>query len=292
MRARRHRHRHRYISAAALSLLPAAGGCADRADGAESSAPLCNGESSVRLAYNLAGGGQVLPGSQVMSENGFEFLLVEGSCRAWFLQKPSSDVRTVQLSADAAQALAADMHVADWAGLRGDYVRNLCDGPSVVLRFGTTRITIDSACRGSDPAAAVLGLQDAARSSLSATYATAAPVDGPVRFVLVAEQPDVIWPTLVAAAAAPWPLAAAPETLALSFDEALRYQPGSSRALDPPDADRLRELRRTFFAGGGGQLSGGFIPVVGTGGARYQLFVRDSIPLEDAAGLLHVDDPP
>ena len=67
---------------------------------------------------------------------------------------------------------------------------------------------------------------------------------------MVAEPPDVIWPPLVAAAAAPWPLAVAPETLALSSDAAQRYQPGSSLALAPPDADRLRELRRRFFAGG------------------------------------------
>jgi hypothetical protein len=261
-------------------------------DRADQSATICNGEPSVRLAYVMAGGGQTLPGSQVMSENGFQFLLVEGSCRAWFLQKPALDVHTVQLSAAAAQTLAVDMHLVDWAGLRGEYVRNLCDGPSSLLRFGDARILIDSACGGPDPAAAVTGLEDAVRRSLAAAYATAAPVDGPVRFVLVAEQPDVIWPTLVAAAAAPWPLAVAPETLALSFDEALRYQPGSSRALAQPDAERLRELRRSFFAGGGGQLSGGFIPVLGTGGARYQLFARDAIPLEDATGLLHVDDPP
>ena len=240
----------------------------------------------------MDGGGQTLPGSQVMSENGFQFLLVEGSCRAWFLQKPAQDVHTVQLSAAAAETLAADMHLVDWAGLQGEYVRNLCDGPSSLLRFGDTRISINSACGGSDPAAAVTGLEDAVRRSLSAAYATAEPVDGAVRFVLVAEQPDVIWPTLVAAAAAPWPLAVAPETLALSFDEALRYQRGSSHALAQPDAGLLRELRRTFFAGGGGQQSGGFVPVLGTGGARYQLFVRDAIPLEDAAGLLHVDDPP
>ena len=282
------RTRH-HISAAALSVLLVYSGCADSAD---QSGPICNGEPSVRLVFHLAGGGQVLPGSQVMSENGFQFLLVEGSCRAWFLEDPASDVRTVQLSADAAQALAADLHLGDWGGLRGNYVRNLCDGPSSLLRFGATRILITSACGGAGNAAAVTGLEAAARRSLSAAYATAEPVGGSVRFVLVAQPPDVMWPPLVAAAAAPWPLAVAPETLALSFDAAQDYQPGSSHALAPPDAERLRELRRRFFAAGGGPLSGGFIPVLGTAGARYQLFVRDTIPLEDATGLLHVDELP
>ena len=88
----------------------------------------------------MGGGGQTLPGSQVMTENGSRFLLVEGSRRAWFLEDPASDVRTVQLSAVAARALAADMPVVDWEGLRGEYVRNLCDGPGSLLRFGATRI--------------------------------------------------------------------------------------------------------------------------------------------------------
>jgi len=237
----------------------------------------------------MAGAGQTLPGSQVMTENGSRFLLVEGSCRAWFLEDPASDVRTAQLSADAAQALAADLRLADWEDLRGEYVRNLCDGNSSLLRFGVTRIVIASACGGPDHAAAVTGLEDAARSSLAAAYAIAEPAGGPVRFVLVAEPADVIWPPLVAAAAAPWPLALAPEAVALSSDAAQRYQPGSSLALAPPDAERVRELRRRFFAGGGGPLSGGFIPVLDAAGARYQLFVRDTIPLEDATGLLHVD---
>lgn len=283
MRARRE------ISAAAVAVALVCGGCAD---GAGPGAPICDGEPSVRLAFHMAGAGQSLPGSQVMTENGSRFLLVEGSCRAWFLEDPASDVRTAQLSAGAAQTLAADMHVADWDGLRGDYVRNVCDGTSSLLRFGATRIVIASSCGGPDSAAKVTGLEDAARRSLSAAYATAEPAGGPVRFVLVAEPPDVIWPPLVAAAAAPWPLAVAPETLALSGDAAQHYQPGSSHAVAPPDAEQLRELRRRFFAAGGGPLSGGFIPVLGTSGARYQLFVRDAIPLEDAAGLLHVDDAP
>src|SRR6185295_13049863 len=168
----------RDLAAAAASILLVCGGCAD---GADQAAPICNGEPSVRLAFSMAGGGQVLPGSQVMSENGFQFLLVEGSCRAWFLETPSSDVRTAQLSAVDAQTLAADMHLADWDDLRGEYVRNLCDAPSLLLRFGDARILINSACGGRDSAAAVTGLVDAARRSLSAAYATAAPVDGSVR---------------------------------------------------------------------------------------------------------------
>ena len=46
----------------------------DQADRAGESAPICNGEPSVRLAFRMAGAGQTLPGSQVMTENGARFI--------------------------------------------------------------------------------------------------------------------------------------------------------------------------------------------------------------------------
>jgi hypothetical protein len=35
--------------------------------------------------------------------------------------------------------------------------------------------------------------------------------------------------------------------------------------------------------------SGGFLPIIGSMGEKYELFVRDSISLEDAQLLLHLD---
>ena len=112
------------------------------------------------------------------------------------------------------------------------------------------------------------------------------PVAGPVRFVLVAEQGE--WPSLVEERASPWPLAVDPATLALTYEQATRYVAGTSQVASSTDAEALRKVRRDFFASGGGPFSGGFIPVLGPGDARYELFARDVIPIEDAQGLLHV----
>jgi hypothetical protein len=243
----------------------------------------------VQLVFQIAGGGLVLPGSQVLSENGFQFLLVEGTCRTWMLTNAGSEIRTAQLTAHDAEQLARQLRVAEWGSLQGQYTRDLCDGPGVLFRFDRTRITLGSACGGGDNSAPVRSLEVAVRDGLAASYAAGAPVDGAVRFVLVAEAPDVMWPSLVASAAAPWPLATAPDELAISIRAAQDYLPGSSRSVTQPEADQLRALRRNFAARGGPALSGGFIPVTGAGGSRYELFVRDTIPLEDAQGLLHVD---
>lgn len=274
--------------AATLAAVVAWCGCSSPVQ-EDPSPAICTGDPSVRLVFQVSGGGQVLPGSQVLSENGFQFLLVEGSCRAWMLTDRGSEIRTVQLAASDAELLARQLQVAEWGSLQGQYTRDLCDGPGWLLRFDRTRIALGSSCGGRDDSARVRGLEVAARDALAARYAAGAAIDGAVRFVLVAEAPDVVWPPLVASAAAPWPLATAPDTLAISILAAQDYQPGSSRSVTQPEADQLRALRRNFAARGGPALSGGFIPVTGAGGSRYQLFVRDSIPLEDTRGLLHVD---
>jgi hypothetical protein len=59
--------------------------------------------------------------------------------------------------------------------------------------------------------------------------------------------------------------------------------------VDPPDADALRSIRRAFLDSGGALYSGGFVPIIGAAGEKYELFVRDSISLEDAQGLPHLD---
>src|SRR3954469_19811967 len=57
---------------------------ADVQDGA-ASVRICDGSSDVRLAIQVGGGGQAAPGQSMLAENGWEFLLVDGSCVGWAL---------------------------------------------------------------------------------------------------------------------------------------------------------------------------------------------------------------
>jgi hypothetical protein len=122
---------------------------------------------------------------------------------------------------------------------------------------------------------------------LDALYDEGEAVTGPARYVLVAD-PESAWSSLVTDSAAAWPLGIAASSVAMSVDDASAYRPGMSQLASDVDAAALRAIRRNFVGSGKLPLTGGFVPVVTNDNALYQLFVRDSIPLEDATGMLHV----
>jgi hypothetical protein len=250
--------------------------------GSAAGGTLCNGEPSVRLAFQTVGGGQTLPGSRVVIENGFRYLVVTGDCRYWVMKDDELDVHEGTLTPQEAAGVETALRLSEWSSLNAMYARCGADVPSDLLRFDETRVAISGCIGGEAPKWLVAGLE----MSLEKLYAAGTSVEGPTRFLLITEAS--IWPALLEARAALWPLADDPMTLARTYEEASRYTPGTSQVASSADAGALRKLRRDFFASGGGQYSGGFIPVLGPDGARYQLFARDSIPLEDAQGLLHV----
>jgi hypothetical protein len=277
-------------SALILTLLacPVAG-CSGDAAHTPDPAVICDGDPALRFVFRNAGGGQLLPGSQVMYENGSPYLFVDGQCAFWVGKDLLQDVRGGTLTTAQADALSQALRLSDWNRYKGEYYDDLCDGPVRRYRFGADEVAVYPTCTGPKTSQPVDWMLDAALSQVSAIYDAATPATGPVRYVLVAEPADVSWPPAVTALAADWPLAGDPAAMALTFEQAGAYQPGMSLSAQPPDADALRGLRRAFAAAGGGAYSGGFVPVLGQNDGRYELFVRDSIPLEDAQGLLHLD---
>lgn len=250
---------------------------------------ICNGEDTVRFAYRFVGGGVELPGKRVLSENGYEFLLIDGQCRYWALKSQYSDVRYGELAVSEASELEGALRLSTWADLQGEYSVSLCDGTAPWLRFAEMRIRIHAACGGPGNANPVIWLQDVVRGHLAQLYERGRAFEGPVRLVLVTEAADVAWPPLVEQAKATWAASEDPARWATTVSEAQKYEPGSSRQVEGRDAQLLREVKRTFYEGGGVSYTGGFVPIAGPRGERYQLYLRDSIPLEDATGLLHVD---
>jgi hypothetical protein len=248
---------------------------------------ICNGENALRFVYQAAGGGQVLPGSQVLSENGFLYLLVDGRCHYWAMQDTWSGVREGQLSEADEASLSSDLRLSDLGELQGDYDRDVCDGTGMWLRFAEQRVRVSTGCKVVDTSAPVWWMQGVAFQHLSALFSKGQPVGGEVRYVLVSAD-GAEWSSEVTTAAAEWPLPQSPSTLAMSLAQADQYQPGSSRAIAPPDADSLRNIRQRFVDTGKLPLTGGFVPVKDTTGVIYQLFVRDTIPFESSTGLLNV----
>jgi hypothetical protein len=253
---------------------------------ADASSLICDGAAEVRLVFMMASGGADIIGMRVTRENGIQYLLIDGQCRYWALSDPILDVRTGTLSSEQATALANELRIWEWERLQGQYVHGYCDGPNWFFRLGRSRIVIPSACGARDTAGPVQWLESAIAGQLGSIYASGSPFNGSVRFLLVRTPDEVPWGDLIMDRAANWPLAEDPASVALSYAEAAAYQVGTSRSLGPPDAELLRTLRRNFVASAGVPYTGGYVPVLGPLSQRYELFVRDSIPLEDSQGLL------
>ena len=250
-------------------------------------ATICDGSNAIRFSFRNIGGGSVLPGSQVLGENGSNFLIVDGQCHFWALENEYSDVRAGNLTDSQENSLSTALRLSSWRELRGDYTDSLCDGPTREYRFAGSKIAVYSACGGgSSP---VSWLLNPALSQLQAIYDNGTPIDGPVRVVLVSEPADAFWPTWWIDNSVRWPSTTDPKSIALTYDQASNYQRGSSVLVMPSDADALRSARRSFVEKNGPQITGGLLPVLGPMDERYDCFARDSISLEDALGLLNLD---
>lgn len=59
---------------------------------------ICTGGDEIRLAIRIAGGGQAYPGQDMLAQNGWSFLLVDGSCTAWVLQDYAGRLRRAVLT--------------------------------------------------------------------------------------------------------------------------------------------------------------------------------------------------
>jgi hypothetical protein len=254
----------------------------DASDAGPTGPVLCDGTDQIRFAYQVAGGGPVMPGSEVLSENGFVYLLVSGTCHYWALQDVQGAVREGELSAAAAASFTTELRLGMWSDLPPQGP-SCPDAPSAVVRFADDRYELPSPCPAQD-AGAGTALADAVRARAQSLHDAGAPVAGSVRFVLVMEGAD--WSTAVRERAAPWPLAEAAADVALTPGQARMYQRGSSRRASGDEAAALRDVRDASAAADVRQLTGGFIPVVDGSGGRYQLYVRDAIPPENDQGLL------
>lgn len=251
---------------------------------------LCGGSDSsdgIRLLYRNIGGGLVQPGSQVLSENGFNFLVVDGQCHYWVRDDVNSEIREGVLSAANAQRVSQTLRLAEWQSLAGSYVDNLCDGPKREYRLSGTRIDVWSDCGGAETSGPVDWILDVANAEVARLYESSSAVKGAMRFVLVSGPEN--WLPWWVENAFRWQTATDLSAIALTFDEASRYEAGASVLASSEGAEMLRAARRSFLAKNGFQMTGGFLPVIDAANNRFELYARDVIPLEDAKGILHVE---
>jgi len=247
-----------------------------------STAAICDGSGGVRLAVVVGGGGPAEPGIAMLAENGWRFLLVDGACNAWILTTQDDPLRTLVLSRAQEQRLASQLRLSEWKALEGSHAGGCLDAPGIGYRFDSSRI-YGSEC-GLSPGDPLRDLNTAFDAQIVELASAATPVSGDMRYLLL---PDVGPAGGAGRAPVPWPLVVTPESIALSQEQAVQYNPGSSLRATGLDATRLRAIRAMRLNGssGNGPVND-FAYVVSTGGIVYQLFARDSVPFEMENGLL------
>jgi hypothetical protein len=246
---------------------------------------ICDQSAQLRFALSIAPGGMVTSGQHMLYENGVPFLFVDGQCNYWVSRGVANiweDVRTGQLSGDEEAALSSDLYYADWARLRGDWRGFTFDGNVEIFSNGTATVVCDAGCDASGVPIEVTKMRDAWQAWTDRLWRAGSPIDGAERIIVVRYddgQPpgQYDWQ--------PWPLQLPIDSIAVSYAQSYQTVVNSTLVSNAADAQAIRSLRRKMAAGQLGNPSMGAI-MIQSGAQNYQLFARDTTPLEAADGLV------
>jgi hypothetical protein len=284
--------RTRSILATLLATAPfaACGGSTELGAGVSSTTSavhVCDGSAGARLAARVGGGGPSEPGREMLAENGWEYLIVTGTCDAWVLPSESQPLRHLTLSSEQERALVRDLRVGRWSALsaRTPPAGGCADAGSITYRFD--QVHYESPACGLDPADEFALVDAALDPKLQQLAGAGVAADGDVRYLLI-EGDASTGLDYAYKNPATWPLGAAPAALAVTRAQTFA-QPTAGRSLraSGDDASGLRALRDDFLAGRiGNMMYAGFIPIVAADGMRFELYVRDAAPFEGTDGLI------
>jgi len=273
-------------------------GCGSSSAGADSATyperPICNGTQGFTL--QIAGASAAWNDSPfgILWRNGFDYLRVDGNCNFYvFRQRRNDPILTGRLSEADARRLAKELSYAEWPELGGLRASgSIVDGALVIVTDGENEMTCAQGCRDhpleSDRNAArlldrILDPADAWRTKL---LSEGAPVDGNVRFA-VAKYASIphAGPYLQ------WPLADPIETYAvdrtIGFNSPDYVPITTGHAAEGKEASALRALRMQAAATSvPGSATEGWIVIAASDGGAYEVVVGDTLPYENADGLV------
>jgi hypothetical protein len=248
---------------------------------------LCDGSDVIRLTGQVAGGGPIPFGTSMLVENGWQYLVVNGRCEAWILRDSKEPLRSLQLSKEQENAFVRDFRLSEWDSFRSPVGGGCPDASGINFRFGQHRYS--GVTCGLDPAEPLVAFSDAFATQVERLYTSGVAVEADVRYLLVIEDPNNARDASYRNAPT-WPLASAPQDVAVSVADAYHYVAGRSQRATGEGAGRLRAVRTSWLDGTiGAREASSFIPIADTNGARYELFARDAAPWEYENGLAPAD---
>lgn len=253
-------------------------------------AHLCSGTASGQLTFGMLAlppPSRVFPGMHVMWENGDSFVYVDEACTYWVLPPGDAwaETRTGILTSPQRLALEARLSSSSWGVWSGEHIPRdgIFDADLMAIMPGMKLDSVILCFGGCGGAPIPTGLQTAAaeiRPIAAELWAIGVAVTGGVRYQVVREETDPLPVDYLA-----WPLALSASEIAISEADAARVPWGQGRSATGTDAASLRALRQQYRSTTTPELVPQ-IPVKDANGDRYKVFLRDSLPQEDVAGLV------
>jgi len=245
---------------------------------------LCDGRDGLQIAFAVTVPWRARGGHFLYEQHGDSYFLLDGQCHFW-VSHPDGTARTGRngtLDPALRDRLEIDLHYQRWPALAGDHCVQIADGAPLVvgddvaqLRCGFLGLPYD----GVPPE--FLAAFTTITGAADGLWAAGTDNTGPVRMFLVRTElrDDPSAPPVA------WPLASDPASIAI--DRAAfggNSRPDSIVVDDAADAAALRALDARYHADHPDAADP--TPIEGPDGARYDLFVRDVLPFDDASGEL------
>jgi hypothetical protein len=292
------------IAAVVVSVLAA--GCDDHADigngpmlGAASPCRVGGDNNRRRIFFRARPTGSQNHGQALHYQNGVSYLLVDDSCRFFVSYAPDSDygrwpaLRTGTLMPAEAASLAQGSNLGNWTGLLGNWEsQDTLDHPLIYeWSDGSLSVGCPESCRGGTTPAAMGHMRDVTIATLQALWQRGQSVAGPAVRVRVLPGDWVFYDRSILPEPIVWTLNVAIDRLIIPS----AGYPGGAAGILVKDASDAAKLRASYAPFQDGQYPdwrsvGAYLPFRRPESSAQRVdaavFLRETIPFEDAAGSL------
>jgi hypothetical protein len=257
-------------------------------------ARICDGSPGLRLAMVLGGGGTVA--NEIEREIGFFYLYVLGTCEYFALPAEGSalwpDAHTGTLDPATEEELSRALDYGHLADVAGSWdTAGVSDGSTLLVSDGVRTMACYAGCEDGPEGARALWAE---LGWIDELWAAGEPFSGPLRLSVIG------WvDSTIDELGGPWPLAIDPWSIARDGNVDPPPEAGETVLLDDADdVATLRELRRQYREDDLPQdvinalQAYGHLTFLDAGGQDlFQLWMRDSLPIEDENGLIDLPEP-
>jgi hypothetical protein len=266
------------------------GGNAARSDAScedpDSSEPLCDGSTDIRLGYQMGGGGPSRNDDAFMRPYGYVFMVIDGSCHYHLSTLDAREgMRSGELSAAEAAQISRDVSFAKLPKWNGHYGQRCPDAPGLNLITSSSRLSLACSCGCEGAPQGAEAAMNKAVEWHALLASRAAVLSGPIR--ALAKREDRVHASTPAYA---WPFERAiAETPGLIFEPSYSEPTPPGVLFEGAEATALHALRAKANADYEEARENDTLPpspvFIDLDSRGYLFYLRDELPAGQAAAI-------